>query len=77
MLFQLTLPNFMPTVKTAHGKEWIWAHDSVGQGRYFSRKAGSKSLFFCPYAGPWVHPKAAWGSGEYCDELGQIIHGRE
>ena len=32
-----------PKITHRHGQEWIWADDSAGFGRWFSRKTGSVS----------------------------------
>lgn len=62
-----------PKITHRHGQEWIWADDSAGFGRWFSRKTGSTGQFFNPYAGPSDDPRSTCGNGECVDEYGNLV----
>lgn len=62
-----------PKITQRHGKEWLWADDSTGFGRFFSRKIGSSQPFYNPHAGPPDDPRSSSGNGECVDEYGNLV----
>lgn len=74
-MYQLPLFH-APVITVKHGKEWIWAYDSMGYGRFFSRPAGSRQQFYNRFAGPPDHPKSPSGNGEAVDYFGNLVEWR-
>lgn len=64
-----------PNITQRHGKEWLWADDSTGFGRFFSRPIESTGPFYNEFAGMPADPREALGKkyGECVDEYGNLV----
>lgn len=65
--------GIFPKITQRHGKEWMWARDSTGFGRFFSRPIGSNGPFRNEFAGAPDDPRSTCGNGECVDEYGNLV----